>query len=315
VEKEEVKSWIIIYMKGFAMGSADAVPGVSGGTIALITGIYERLINAITSLTPEILFRFLKGLKEKDPKSISQTISEFDGYFLTILLTGIISSLVLLLRLMHYLLQHFPIPTYGFFFGLIAASIAVLLGEITLSSPENKLAAIAGFLTSFTAAGYAATSLGHSLPIIFLSGVISVSAMILPGISGSLVLVILGQYKYISGALTEFTNHTISLLKTGKTKGLIESSPPILVFMLGAVIGLLTLAHTIRKALEKHRELTITFLISLIAGGLRAPIVQARKAAGKTSIIETAPIFLSAALAGAALIYLLDKKAGIMDEG
>jgi putative membrane protein len=247
------REWAAIYLKGLAMGSADAIPGVSGGTIALITGIYTRLIDALTEITPVKIFELASSLLERDFSSSRETLIEMDILFLMVLASGVFSALLLVLNFMHGLLANYPVPTYGFFFGLIGLSAVVLYEEIDVTNRYRKLAAVAGFTVAFVASGYGAGSLGHSYTILFLSGMIAVSAMVLPGISGSLFLLMLGQYDFITGALSEFISASLNFLKTGNLEKIVAASPPIVVFVSGAFLGLFTVVHIVERALESHR--------------------------------------------------------------
>ena len=227
--------------------------------------------------------------------------------------TGVISAVILMLRLVNLLLQQIPIPTFGFFFGLIAVSAAVLLLQAKLKTPQTLLAAISGFLIAFTVSGYATTSLDHSLPIIFISGVVAGSAMILPGVSGSLMLLILGQYEHFSELVTRFTEGFVSAFR-GDFRIFMETSPDIAVFLMGAGTGVLTLAHSLKLALEKYREVTFTFLVSLVLGALRAPVVEVGKILSERSVgwFTVLPEFSAAAVIGGFLVYIIDRRAGLV---
>ncbi|MFT4868756.1 MAG: putative membrane protein [Colwellia polaris] len=294
------------YLKGMAMGAADAVPGVSGGTIALITGIYERLIDAVAGLTGQKLIYTAKIL-DKDRQSFYRQLKDLEIPFLTVLGAGVLSSLLIVLNLMHYMISSFPVETYGFFFGLIAISALVLYSEVDLSSLRSKLAGLTGFMAAFLLSGYAATSIGNSLPVVFLSGAVAVSAMILPGISGSLILVILGQYEYMTAALSRFTDAVINIREAG-VGNVAENAPPVVVFVSGGVVGLLSIAHLVKKALDKYRKATMTFLVSMIVGALRAPVEEVNVHLAEQGVewITVLPEFISAAVLGGIMVFILD---------
>ncbi|SNR23894.1 DUF368 domain-containing protein [Halorubrum vacuolatum] len=306
-----VRAWLVVYLKGLAMGSADAVPGVSGGTIALIAGIYERLIAALTAIDPERIGRVLAGVRRARVPDARAAFREMDGGFLLVLGAGIATAVVAVLSAVDLLLQTVPVATFGFFFGLIAASAVVLFGEVDLSTPGRKGAAAAGFLAAFLTSGYASTALGNELPVVFLAGAVAVSAMILPGISGSLLLIVLGQYDYMSGTLRSFLEALFGTVTSGAADvpTLMEFGTPVVVFLSGAVVGLFTVAHAVRRALAAYRMATLAFLVSLIVGALRAPIVEVSIRLGERG--ETwgaaAPRFLAAALGGALIVLLLDR--------
>ncbi|WP_241997001.1 DUF368 domain-containing protein, partial [Halorubrum sp. SD626R] len=202
-----------------------------------------------------------------------------------------------------------PVATYGFFFGLIAASAAVLLGDVALDTPRRKAAALAGFTLAFLASGAAATSLGNPLPLVFVAGAVAVSAMVLPGISGSLLLVVLGQYEYMSGTVGRAIDGLAALALGNGTDALAETLPPVATFLAGGVVGLFTIAHAVRYALERARAATLAFLVSLVVGALRAPVVEVsvRLAESGESWRAAAPRFALAALVGATLVLVLDR--------
>ena len=295
------------------MGAADAVPGVSGGTIALITGIYERLIAAVTAIQPGRLGDLLGGVQaERRPEAIT-ALREMDVGFLLALGAGIATAVITVLRIINVLLETNPVETYGFFFGLIGASAVVLYSEVSLATRGRQVAAVAGFLFAFVLSGYAAGALGSSLPVVFVAGSIAVSAMILPGVSGSLLLLMLGQYDYMSGALSQFTDALFGLLNGAGLEPVFETSTPVLTFMTGAVVGLFTVAHSVRWALANYREATLAFLVSLIVGALRAPVEQSTielAADGASWTAETIGLFVVFAVVGAAAVVVIDRLAG-----
>ena len=303
----DLREWLIVYFKGLAMGAADAVPGVSGGTIALITGIYERLIQALTSINFSTATEIFDSAKQLDLESIQKKLIEIDVPFLLVLGAGIATAVILVLRFMHYTLENFPVLTYGFFSGLIAFSAIILYREIDLSTPRRKLTALIGFIIAFVASGLGANTLGHQLPVLLFSGALAVSAMVLPGISGSLILVILGQYEYISQALSEFLSAVVEALTTGNIQPVADTGLPIAVFVSGAFVGLFSIVHIVRKALESYREATMALLVSMIAGALRAPVLQLDKVlvSMEASWMNVLPQFVFAAFVGGLAVFLI----------
>jgi putative membrane protein len=291
------------------MGSADAVPGVSGGTIALIVGIYERLIAAVTAVNPARARRVLGGVRPGGRADAREAFREVDGAFLLVLGAGIGTAVITVLSAVNRLLVTQPVATYGFFFGLIAASAAVLLDDVDLATPRRKAAAVAGFTLAFLASGVATTALGSPLPVIFFAGGVAVSAMVLPGISGSLLLIVLGQYEYMSGVVARFVDAVGALALGNGTDALVETLPPVATFLLGGVGGLFTIAHAVRYALSRARAATLAFLVSLVLGALRAPLVEvaARLAESGESWQAAAPRFALAALVGAGLVAVLNQ--------
>ncbi len=302
-----------VYLRGLAMGAADAVPGVSGGTIALITGIYERLIAAVTAVEPSRLCDILGGVRTDGRPEALEAFRAMDAGFLLALGAGIATAVITVLRIVNVLLETNPVETYGFFFGLIGASAVVLYSEVSLATRGRQAAALAGFLFAFVLSGYAASALGSSLPVIFLAGAVAVSAMILPGVSGSLLLLMLGQYDYMSAALSQFTDAVVGLRTGAGVDPLVETATPVVTFMTGAVVGLFTIAHTVRWALANYREATVAFLVSLIVGALRAPVEQTSlelTAAGATWSSETVGLFVAFGVVGAAAVVVVDRLAG-----
>jgi putative membrane protein len=304
-----LRDWATLYLKGVAMGSADAVPGVSGGTIALIVGIYERLIAAVTAIDPGRIRRVLAGVRPANLPDARAAFREVDGAFLLVLGAGIGTAVIVVLSGVNYLLAIRPVATYGFFFGLIAASAAVLLGGVDLDTRRRQAAAVAGFLLAFLASGYASTALATSLPVVFLAGAVAVSAMVLPGISGSLLLVVLGQYEYMSGTVSRAVDGLVAFLTGNGSAALRETLPTVATFLVGGVVGLFTIAHTVRYALDRARSATLAFLVSLVVGALRAPLLEVsiRLAESGESWRAAAPRFALAALVGAAFVFVLDR--------
>jgi len=265
-----------IFLRGIAMGMADIVPGVSGGTVALITGIYERLVKGISDLGFSSLKR---GAGETDPALKTRKI---DLELFVPLVLGIALAIVLMSNIIAYLLDSHTSPTYAFFFTLILASALLLLKERHLVSLTNGLFIILGFAITFILVDVGVLEIDHSLPVIFISGMIAICAMILPGISGALILLFLGQYEYLLNAL-----RTISW-------------PDILAFCIGGVIGLLAFSRVLNYLIKNHRLQTISFLIGLMLGALRLPY--------KEIVFDSNTIYpvMFAGIAGFMIIFLLE---------
>jgi putative membrane protein len=299
-----------IYLIGIFMGSADAVPGVSGGTIALIAGVYERLIDAITALTSANVIRFLQSIRPPvDRDDLVGVLEDVDVTFLLPLGLGIVTAVVLVTRAVHYADQHHPVALFGFFFGLIAASAVVLWRQVVVTERRHIVAAVAGFVIAFVLSADGAVFAGHNPGLTFLAGVVAVSAMILPGISGSLMLVILGQYTYMTGVLSEFTNRLAALASGGGIDRLLTPGTTVVTFVAGAVVGLLTISRLVRRALDRDRETTLAFLVSLVIGALRAPVAEIGGREGLSWTPATIGEFLLVAAVGALILYALDRYA------
>ncbi len=238
-----LKKYISVLAKGMCMGAADVIPGVSGGTIAFLTGIYQELIDSIKSINSIAFKLFFSG-------KFKESWAHINGTFLVCVFGGILISLFSLARVMKYLLEFHPIPLWSFFFGLILASAVYILKGIDKWSFKNILCLLVGVVV----AGYICLATPGHTPndywFIFISGAIAVCAMILPGISGSFILLLLGKYAYIMEAVTTFK---ISILAT---------------FAAGAIIGLLSFSHLLSWLLKRFYMETIALLSGFMLGSL-----------------------------------------------
>lgn len=296
----------IVYCKGLAMGAADAVPGVSGGTIALITGIYERLIRAVTALDPSILLDVPSLYKDQQRREFWGALLDMDVPFLVALGSGMVTSIIILARLVQTALSTAPGPTFAFFFGLIGASAIVLAERHWLTQPGPMVASVVGFVLAFLVAGETATeAFPNSFPIIFGSGVLAISGMILPGISGAFILLLLGQYDYMTETLNNFIDQLIVVARGGAPDALIEATAVVVVFIVGAVLGLFTIAYAVRAALERYREATFAFLVSLMLGALRYPTIQVLDTTAAWTVPVTAGLGV-ALIAGLGAVLVLN---------
>lgn len=237
-----MKKTFLLFAKGIAMGAADVVPGVSGGTVAFITGIYDELLRSIASV-PAALMLFLRGRIVEAWKAANAT-------FLLVLLLGIMTSVISLARLITYLLAEHPIPVWSFFFGLILVSTHLVVREIQRWNVSRVLSLFLGAAFAYWITVASPLQLGHDPLSLFLAGAIAICAMILPGISGSFILVLLGLYSYVLTAV----------------KGL--DLAVLLVFASGCVVGLVSFAGILRWLLTHWRDLTLAFLTGLMIGSL-----------------------------------------------
>lgn len=291
---------ITVVFKGAAMGVAEIIPGVSGGTIALIVGIYDRLVEAIASLRPAPL-RHLPYLHHRGHRrKLANELHEMDVHFLLTLGIGMAAMIISLARVIEHVLETYPGVTYAFFGGLIFASAIVLYRQVEVDSPQRVALGLIVIVVAFVLSGLTPTGFGHSLPVIFIAGAIAITALVLPGVSGSFLLIALGQYEYMIGSLNDFVDAIVRI--SGET--FVETSPPVLVFLAGASIGLLSVAHVVNYALEHAREATLLVLISLMVGALRVPGQEVLKAQHSTPIWLVT--VLLAALVGAASILVFD---------
>jgi putative membrane protein len=240
----KVKDYIVIGLKGMAMGAADVVPGVSGGTIAFISGIYEELLGSISNVNLG-LFKTLKN------EGFKIAWKQLNGNFLLSLFIGIFISILSLAKAIKYLLENEPILLWSFFFGLVLASIIYIAKQI---SKWNFILIIIAVLGAFLA--YYITTLNplvsesSSSLYVFFAGAIAICAMILPGISGSFILVLLGAYKPVLDALND---------KDFKT---------IFTFIAGAILGLLTFSKVLKWLFANYKDYTLAVLTGFIIGSL-----------------------------------------------
>ncbi len=303
------QSLLGVYLRGACMGAADAVPGVSGGTIALLTGIYQRLITAITAVDPGRVVDVLAApLPSRRERAIA-AFAEMDGVFLAVLGAGILTSIVTVSRLLEAGMSSYPVLTFGGFFGLIAASAWLLRSEMVLDTRGRQAAAISGFLLAFLLSGRAEGALGHGYLVIFLAGSVAVSAMILPGISGSLILLLLGQYAYMVTQLKRFVDGLLAFLG-GEAGGVPEETVPIVTFLAGGIVGLLTISHAVKWALARRQAATMTFLVALVVGALRAPVVETGRRLPGGWDTGAIVAFVVASVVGAAVVIGIERAAG-----
>lgn len=229
------------------MGTADIIPGVSGGTIALITGIYEKLLQAIKSVNVTAC----KHLLKLDVKGF---LAEVHVRFLLSLFLGIFAAIISLARMMNYLLHHYPAYTWSLFFGLIAASILVVGQKVLNWSLGACSLLVAGALTAYLIVNIIPVSTPETMAFIFTSGFIAICAMILPGLSGAFILLILGKYEFITGTL--------------KNPFLLENMVVIVVFCAGCATGLLSFSRLLNFLIQKYHDLSLAFLTGLMAGSM-----------------------------------------------
>nr|WP_317199228.1 DUF368 domain-containing protein [uncultured Psychrobacter sp.] len=241
------KQLVGVYVKGIAMGAADIVPGVSGGTIALISGIYERLINAISRIGPSLwgVFRQRGGIK-----GVGDVWRQVDATFLVCLLLGIVTSFIALAGMIKHLLDNQPLLIWSFFFGLVAATVVILLTEIKRWNIGRASLFIIGLVVAVGVSSLPLLSSAPSLPYLFFAGAIAICAMILPGISGSFILLLLGAYDAVLEAVSTM-NITV-----------------ILTVVAGMATGLLLFTRVLKWLLSRYYQATLALLTGFIAGSL-----------------------------------------------
>ena len=248
-----VKEALSLFVRGALMGSADIVPGVSGGTIALITGIYAHLIESIS----KIRFGFLKPLFKGDFGGFwNALLEEIDFKFFIPLVLGIGVAFLTLAKVVTYCMETYTALTYSFFLGLILASAVILFKKIPKLNIKHVLFTVLGLILTYIFVSLNPIAANHSLPVIFISGLIAICAMILPGISGSFLLLLLGQYEHMLNAI-----HQLNFTE-------------LIVFMIGAVIGILGFSKILNFLLKNYEEITMAFLIGVMLGSLKVPTVE-----------------------------------------
>ncbi|OOG70691.1 DUF368 domain-containing protein [Algoriphagus sp. A40] len=238
-----IKKYALTYLKGMAMGAADIVPGVSGGSIALIAGIYQELLNSINSFSLENL----KLLGKFEVKSFYKAVN---GSFLLSLLLGILTSIFALSNLITYLMSDHPIPLWSFFTGLILISAFLILKEIKRWHLGVILAVLIGTGIAYWVTNLPPTTTPNAIWFTFVSGAIAICAMILPGISGSFILLIMGQYEPILQAVNER-----NFLK-------------LFVFAAGCAVGILSFSRVVSWLLRKYHSATIGLLSGFMLGSV-----------------------------------------------
>ena len=246
-----IKNYLTVGIKGVCMGAADVIPGVSGGTIAFITGIYDQLVGSIASINAEAFRLLLQGRFKAFWRHIN-------GGFLLSLIAGIGLSVITLAGLMQMLLTTYPIQTWAFFFGLIVASSIFILRGISGWHLREYLMVILGVLLGATVCTLSPTQTPDGLWFIFLSGAIAICAMILPGISGSFILLILGKYQYIMGCISDLvsgTDVTRNLLILG-------------VFAAGALVGIIGFSKLLHWLLARWNKEVLIVMAGFIIGSL-----------------------------------------------
>ncbi len=242
---------IMVAVKGACMGAADVIPGVSGGTIAFIMGIYDEFVGSLASINMEAVKLLFSGKFKEFWKHIN-------GSFLLSLVIGIGCSVVLLAGAMQYLLEHQPIQTWAFFFGLIVASSLFIIRGIQGWGVREMIFIVFGVILGVVICTLTPTQTPDGLWFIFLSGAIAICAMILPGISGSFILLILGKYQFIMGTISDL----VAGINIGSNLLIIG------IFGIGAVVGILAFSKFLHWLLARWQKETMIVLAGFIIGSL-----------------------------------------------
>ncbi|NJP06292.1 MAG: DUF368 domain-containing protein [Chloroflexaceae bacterium] len=239
---QTTKNPVQLFLTGFAMGSVDIIPGVSGGTMAFILGVYEQLLNAIKSVDLTLL-KLLVSFKFK------AALEHVHWTFLLPLMLGVGTAIFTLAHAISWMLENQPVLLFSFFFGLILASI-VAIGDAITWSPVAVIMLLVGAAIGFLVVQLVPLDMSHTPLIVFLSSVVAIMAMILPGISGSFILLMLGQYDYILNAVKSFDIGVLIIVGTG------------------ALVGLLGFARVLSWLLQHYRQATIAMLVGFMIGSL-----------------------------------------------
>lgn len=281
--KRGFKEWLHLFLTGFTMGAADVVPGVSGGTMAFILGIYSELIEKTAQLGSDAL-HLLPRFR------IAEFFKKVPWTFFIVLCSGILGAIVSFASLISHLLETYPAFVFSFFGGLILASAIAVCGISTFSRSAWISLVLCTVITAWIVGLNPMQSSNHSLPVLFVSGMIAISAMVLPGISGSFILLLLGQYQYILNAV-----HERNLLVVATVAA-------------GCGIGILLAVHVVNFLLRRFHSITIAGLVGIMIGSLR--LIYSKVVDGLHGFPGVMPELTLVALlflAGFVLVTLLDQ--------
>lgn len=235
---------IIVALKGFGMGAANVIPGVSGGTIALLTGIFGRIIDCLNS------FMEIETWKLVIKGQWKEFWQKIDGRFLVALFIGVVASIFSLARLMEYVLNYYPVQTWAFFFGMIAASGVVMLMGIKGWKAVDVFWAVLGLVLGVLICTLSPTTTPDDLWFIAIIGAIAICTMILPGVSGSFILLIFGKYEYIMNAVNEM------------------NIPVLVALVIGCGVGILAFSKFLHWLLARYERQTMLVLLGFVLGSL-----------------------------------------------
>ncbi|MEM9650339.1 MAG: DUF368 domain-containing protein, partial [Bacteroidota bacterium] len=274
MKERKFTDYVWVTLKGMAMGAADVVPGVSGGTIAFISGIYEELITSINNINLS-LFKVLRT------EGLKPFWNQLNGNFLLALFVGIFISVLSLAKFLSWLLENEPILLWSFFFGLVLASVFFVGKEIKKWSLITIVVFVSGVLLAYFITELPPNENIDSLPYLFLSGALAVCAMILPGISGAFILVLLGSYKTILDAVHE------------------KDIKIVLTVGLGAVFGLLSFARLLKWMFTHYKNITLALLTGFILGSLNKiwpwkKVLETKTFGDKTIVVDDVNVWPSA---------------------
>lgn len=244
MKKRSLVDYFWLWARGFAMGASDVVPGVSGGTMAFILGIYDELLESISAVDLSFVRRIVT-FKWRD------ALNDFPWQFLVAVALGILTAVLTMASALHWALETYPVYVWAFFFGLIVASIIAVRKRVQVWNIVNISATIIATLGAYVLVGLTPSETPHTPLLLFLSGAFAICAMILPGISGAFILVLLGKYAYVLAAVKNFDLVTVGLVG------------------FGAVVGLLAFVRFLRWLLHKNHDLVVAILTGFMIGSLR----------------------------------------------
>ena len=269
------------------MGICDIIPGISGGTIAFITGIYTRLINAVKGFSLKLVYDILTYPIKRKSNSLKEDIKKLDLFFLTILMLGIASALLVGSRVIKFLMEEYFAYTLSFFIGLILASSKTIFEHIEDHSTKNILFCVLGFILGVVSSMLVPLTVKPSLGYVFLGGFCAINAMFLPGISGAFILLIMGLYEFMVNVLNDIQNNIAFFL----------------VFAAGASLGAFTISRIISFLFNRYKCRTLYVLLGLVIGALGTPV---KKIVETTSFeVSNVLIMLFWCLLGGSLVILM----------
>ena len=261
-----LNNYFILFLKGLAMGAVNKIPGVSGGTVAFVTGIYEDLLNSIKKIN-------FKSIKILFSKGFNAFYIEINGKFLAVLFSGVIASFFSVSLILDRLIQDYEIYVFGMFFGMILGSFYVIYYQLEIINHKTFIGIIIGLTLGLLISLSDSFEVSNSNLVIFLCGMIAISGMILPGLSGSYLLLLMGNYTLIMVdsvnalyfTLSEIISFNFEFMNDPQRLYLLKV---LFLFTIGSISGLVFLSNVLSTLLKKHREITISIIAGFIAGSL-----------------------------------------------
>ena len=290
---KKLAKYLLVTVKGICMGAADVIPGVSGGTIAFMTGIYEELVGSINSINMTAVKLLFTG-------KFRQFWKHINGNFLFSLILGIVLSILSLAKLMQYLLDYQPVQTWAFFFGLIVASSIFILKGIKGWKFKDFLMLAFGIVLGVVVCTLSPTETPDGLWFILICGAIAICAMILPGISGSFILLVLGKYKYMMDTLANIIDG----------KGDLMDFLTIIVFVVGAAAGIIAFSKFLHWLLKHYHRETLLVMAGFIIGSLVKVWPWSDK---KTVVMSQFPELMELNKSGALTDAIIEQHFGMVD--